>query len=826
MAEQQGVNAVFRLILQNTLGMSVMILVLLLGRPLLEKRFRPQLRYAAWVIVALGLLLPFGLAARPLLTVSAPASRSPIVVETPAPVSGERLLEATTAPQPTGQEAMEMPQNGAAVQPTPRLTAQPVDPLYAGQKEEIHFQWPDAYTLGMLLWALGGAGMLAVQCIRHIRFFRRVRRWKEPPAQAEQRVLQEEAAALDLRRPVPLFRCAAVPSPMVVGLFRPLMLMPDLPLSEEELRLILRHELTHVKRHDLWGKALMLLCLTLHWFNPLVYAMARAMASDCEMSCDASVLANADLFTRKYYGEAILGVIRRQRRQQVALSTYFFEGKKNMKKRFQSMLDTTVKRKGSFALAMVLLFSVLSGNVLAVSGPVAGPAVIPAATAQSDAPEGWDQHKTPALFGTNTTQHSENYTTPDTPEITAYSRPLSRAETLRLYDLYYFYDHDGLRAEEPVAVADQGYDGSAFAISAPVAEFAALIPLDKRNEAAFGAPELWADAKEAGLMPFLKFPQRDMNDQELLQLIEAADAFDLLVPYYDPWRQGDEYENRSMTRQERMRYLEIVDRCENDEDGTYRPKNALTNTPNDGLYIKGYNGGGETVYHYPENREMTDEELLQMAWEMVQRRQRSMAEQRYEEDILQEMRDNGDMKTVEPVGTPDEATAIAVALLGLGELNVRQETEPTYNDEKGTWYVAFQEDVPVGAPRYSYSFEVDVGTFTLREANQHYYGNTVVDSYLLGEMVHGTLPYILAADATAPRWAEVARKYLSTGCFYSKAEIASIRSDDSMNNFCVKVDYADGAKAFIFLDAETDALKGYQMITDEEIATYWQDYVW
>ena len=52
--------------------------------------------------------------------------------------------------------------------------------------------------------------------------------------------------------------------------------MPDMDLSQEELRLVLRHELTHVKRRDLWGKAPMLCCSP-----PLVqpwYAMAWGMA--------------------------------------------------------------------------------------------------------------------------------------------------------------------------------------------------------------------------------------------------------------------------------------------------------------------------------------------------------------------------------------------------------------------------------------------------------------------------------------------------------------------------------------------------------------------
>ena len=130
---------------------------------------------------------------------------------------------------------------------------------------------------------------------------------------------------------------------------------------------VVRHELVHLKRRDLWYKALVLCALCVHWFNPLVYWMARVIAADCEMSCDALALTDAGMLERKRYGETILGVIQRQRRRHVALTTYFYEGRKDMKKRFISMLDRTQKRKGGLFVALVLALTLLSGSVLAIT---------------------------------------------------------------------------------------------------------------------------------------------------------------------------------------------------------------------------------------------------------------------------------------------------------------------------------------------------------------------------------------------------------------------------------------------------------------------------
>ncbi len=807
-------RSVANALMQNAVGMSVVIAVLLLARPWLVGHARPQTRYAAWLILCLGLLLPFRLSMTPFWTMTAPQARAPVAVQTSAPVSGERLPSAQAAP------GVQQPAEASgAVQ-----EAGPQAPVLALRTQEpqakLAFQWPDPYTLLLTLWLAGAVAALAVQLLRHLRFFRRVRRWQSEPGEGQRRMLLEEQERLGLKGPIRLMGCACVAGPMVAGLFRPLLLLPDMDLSQEELRLVLRHELTHVKRRDLWGKALMLCCLTLHWFNPLVYAMARAMAGDCEMSCDASVLANADMAQRKRYGEAILGMIRRQKQRQIALSTYFYEGKIDMKKRFASMLDPSVRPKGVAVLAAALALTLLSGSVLAIDNALPASAGGSAIFAPAAIPQDWDKHPTPALFSITAEMHPEYYQLAyEVPEPAPYNRMLTRRETLRLYDLYYFYDHDGRRAAQPAPVAEN--PGNGFGVSAPVEEFAALIPLDQRTENVYGQG-LWDAAQAKGLMPFLLLPDREMNDEELLQLIQVVDAFDALAPYVDPYSFGDaaDLENRPMTRLETLRYWEALDRCENDP--AYRPTGALTNVPGPGLYIKGYNGGGETVYHYPEGREMTDEEILQMSWETVQRRQRSQAEADYQAQNPPEPQ-SGSQEA--PVGTAELALEKALPLLE--GANVKLAGAPVYNPQERTWSLSFEENVPVGASLYLYDFTIDPATGDVTRASQHYWQRVTVRSYLLGEMLGDPRGLYQVRDAADPHWVEAAWEHLSRGqYFYTGAEVKEVRSDGSMNGFCVKVEYADGQKAFLFLDPVTDALVDYHMISDEELGTLWAGYIW
>lgn len=58
-------------------------------------------------------------------------------------------------------------------------------------------------------------------------------------------------------------------TPVLAGLFHPALYLTEAPCDREELSFILRHELTHYKRRDLWFKLLLLAVSTIYWFNPL-----------------------------------------------------------------------------------------------------------------------------------------------------------------------------------------------------------------------------------------------------------------------------------------------------------------------------------------------------------------------------------------------------------------------------------------------------------------------------------------------------------------------------------------------------------------------------
>ena len=164
---------------------------------------------------------------------------------------------------------------------------------------------------------------------------------------------------LGLKKAPPLRLSGAVDSPMVIGLFRPCLMLPGEDFGQRELVFILRHELTHYRRRDLWYKLALLAAHGMHWFNPLARLMRREAERDLELTCDDAVVAGSDAAARRAYSETLLASVHRQKGlSRAALSTHFYGGKEIMKERFLNILGKRGRKRGILVLLAVLVITV------------------------------------------------------------------------------------------------------------------------------------------------------------------------------------------------------------------------------------------------------------------------------------------------------------------------------------------------------------------------------------------------------------------------------------------------------------------------------------
>lgn len=162
-------------------------------------------------------------------------------------------------------------------------------------------------TTEALLWAvwLTGAGViLAVRGVSYARFSQSVLRRARPAPKETQAVYA--ALTGSFRRPPRMVCSPDAVTPMLMGLVRPVVVLPCLSLEGEALEALLSHELTHWRRRDLWVKRIAVAVSVLHWFNPAAWWLLGQLDRFCELACDETVCRGWDQARRARYGQLLL----------------------------------------------------------------------------------------------------------------------------------------------------------------------------------------------------------------------------------------------------------------------------------------------------------------------------------------------------------------------------------------------------------------------------------------------------------------------------------------------------------------------------------------
>ena len=322
-------------LLENSVTMSIIIISLLLLTPLRSKKYAAAWWYYTWLIVVIGLVIPL------------------------RPKFGAAFIQIQRAdpqqPSPVNQLITEYT---GTVEMTDTFVFLP-----NSVNQSMSISWPQ---WAGLVWIAGMAAFFLFHLFRHYQFMKLVKRWgRDTSDPCLLSILQQVQIDRRISKQVKLKICPLVTSPMMIGFINPVILLPQHSFSSDELKFILTHELIHFSRKDVWYNAAILTARAIHWFNPVVHLMARAISVHCEASCDEAVIKNASLEDRRRYGEMIIGVVRNQSKMKTAFSTTFYGGKKGMKNRLFSIMDESRKRKNVAVLCLVLTGTLVSGVVFA-----------------------------------------------------------------------------------------------------------------------------------------------------------------------------------------------------------------------------------------------------------------------------------------------------------------------------------------------------------------------------------------------------------------------------------------------------------------------------
>ena len=276
-------------------------------------RRKPYLAYLLWMVVLIKCLTP------PVLSSSFGAfgwtqTRSSAPTESR---SGPRADADAIDSAPLADARAPAPAEVAPAEVAPAEVVR-ADASMAEQRGDSSVRSTERFPRIPLLLAVWGVGALGLGgvIVRKWLLLRRVVKRSRAPIDPDLASLAKEVAdQLGLRSKIRLVITDEPIGPAVFGVLRPTVLLPEAlirSLSPAELRALLAHELTHVRRRDGWAAALQVVVQTVWWFHPLVWWANRQACRERERCCDREVVARLRC-TPASYANVLLKVLETRR---------------------------------------------------------------------------------------------------------------------------------------------------------------------------------------------------------------------------------------------------------------------------------------------------------------------------------------------------------------------------------------------------------------------------------------------------------------------------------------------------------------------------------
>lgn len=317
---------------------SVLILALLALRQLFRRTVSRRMQYALWLLVLMRLLVPVnvGTLAHNVLSAAEPV-QAVVEERLDTPVlyvqDGTERRPAQLLP---GKESQGDPQSP----PSDAAQSAPADEHYTVTPTYRTVTLSEALTY---VWYAGMAGVGAWFLFTNLRFARAMRKARTP--------YRIEGCRY------PVYLVSALPSPCLFGVLRPAVYLNEKALqSPDALRFVLAHEQTHARHLDPLWSLLRSVCLTVYWFDPLVWLAAVLSREDCELACDEGTLRALGADERTAYGKALLALVPVCDKPQNPLlgATTMTSGKRSLKERITRIAENR-QAKAAAVFAVVAL---------------------------------------------------------------------------------------------------------------------------------------------------------------------------------------------------------------------------------------------------------------------------------------------------------------------------------------------------------------------------------------------------------------------------------------------------------------------------------------
>ncbi len=339
-------NEFMKILLSLSVSGALLLLLILGLKPLYKNKFSKRWQYYIWIVVALRFLLPFTPDTTIVGSLFEKFDTAAITNEIPTSPN-------VPVPADTGNSKAEPTQTNREI-----TTATMREPF-------------NKYVCLFFVWSALALVLFVRKVTVYQGFIQYIKAGNKEVSDIKiLNLLSDCEEKLNIKAGVELCQNALIKSPIMIGFFRPSIILPAKELGSKELSYIFAHELIHYKRRDMFYKWLIEIVACIHWFNPFVYLLGKEVNRACELSCDEKVISILDDKARREYGDTLISFLQSNNLYKSSLaSVTLTEGAEQLKERLGAIMKFKKKSKG--IIAITAIFSVLVCVCFFVTGAYA-----------------------------------------------------------------------------------------------------------------------------------------------------------------------------------------------------------------------------------------------------------------------------------------------------------------------------------------------------------------------------------------------------------------------------------------------------------------------
>ena len=341
-------NEFIKILLSLSVSGALLLLLILGLKPLYKNKFSKRWQYYIWIVVALRFLLPFTPDTTIVGSLFEKFDTTAITNEIPTSPN-------VPVPADTGNSKAE------PIQPNREITT-------AAMREPVN-----KYVCLFFIWSALALVLFVRKITVYQGFIQYIKAGNKEVSDIKiLNLLSDCEEKLNIKTRVELSCNPLIASPMLIGFFRPRIILPVGEWEDKELSYIFVHELIHYKQRDMFYKWLIQIVVCVHWFNPFVYLLEKEVNKSCELSCDEKVLSVLDDKAKREYGDTLISFLKSSNLYKSSLaSVTLTEGAEQLKERLGAIMK--FRKKSKVVIAITTIFTVAVCVCFFVTGAYAAP---------------------------------------------------------------------------------------------------------------------------------------------------------------------------------------------------------------------------------------------------------------------------------------------------------------------------------------------------------------------------------------------------------------------------------------------------------------------